>query len=152
MQICVSVEQNIKKRKEVVDIFQLIFLILIVWALQCVFTFLQIKYFNKNYLHMRKRGFVLVGKQKTRISKGCVILLQITRDGEILDNKVLNGYSVFTRFKTLPNITDKNILNNWEEEKFNSTIKKALLNAKENYLKELEKLNEEKIVLSESLG
>ena len=101
---------------------------------------------------MRKRGFVLVGKQKTKISKGCIILLQITRDGEILDNKVLNGYSVFTKFKTLPNITNKNILHNWKEEKLDSTIKKALLNAKENYQKELEKLNEEKIILSDSFG
>lgn len=97
---------------------------------------------------MRREGFVLIGKQKTRISKGCIILLQITKDGKILDNKALNGYSVFTKFKTLPSITNKNILNNWEEEKIDSVVRKALLNAQENYLKELEKLNAEKITSS----
>ncbi len=74
-----------------------------------------------------------------------MVLLLITREGEILDSKVMNGYTVFTRFKTIPAIINKNILDNWEDIKMDKVIKKALYNAQSNYLKELEMLNSQNI-------
>ena len=124
---------------------QLIILIIFVWAMQCIFTLFQLKYFNREYINLRKKGFVIIGKQRSRISRGCVILLLITRDGEILDGKVMNGYTVFTRFKTLAFVKNRNIMENWEDEKIDSVIKKALYNAQSNYIKELEMLNTQNI-------
>jgi glucitol operon activator protein len=143
MQFCANKKQNIKK--EVITVIQLVILIIFVWALQCVFTLFQLKYFNREYINLRKKGFVLVGKQRSRISRGCVVLLLITREGDILDNKVMNGYTVFTKFKTIPALKNKNILDNWENEKIDAVIKKALCNAQSNYLKELETLNMQNI-------
>ena len=136
---------NTKFQEEVTKVIQLIILIILVWALQCVFTLFQLKYFNREYINLRKKGFVLIGKQRSRISRGCVILLLITRDGEILDGKVMNGYTVFTRFKTLAFVKNRNIMENWEDEKIDSVIKKALYNAQSNYIKELEMLNTQNI-------
>ena len=136
---------NTKFQEEVTKVIQLIILIILVWALQCVFTLFQLKYFNREYINLRKKGFVLIGKQRSRISRGCVILLLITRDGEILDGKVMNGYTVFTRFKTLASVKNRNIMENWEDEKIDSVIKKALYNAQSNYIKELEMLNTQNI-------
>ena len=124
---------------------QLIALIIFVWALQCVFTLFQLKYFNREYIELRKKGFVLIGKQRSRISRGCVVLLLITRDGEILDSRVMNGYTVFTRFRTIPSVINKNIMEHWENEKIDTVIKKALYNAQSNYIKELEILNTQNI-------
>jgi DNA-binding transcriptional regulator of glucitol operon len=129
----------------VAKVIQLIILIILVWALQCVFTLFQLKYFNREYINLRKKGFVLIGKQRYRISRGCVILLLITRDGEILDGKVMNGYTVFTRFKTLTSVKNRNIMENWKDEKIDTVIKKALYNAQSNYIKELEMLNAQNI-------
>ena len=134
-----------KFQKEGDKVIQLIILIIFVWALQCIFTLFQLKYFNREYINLRKKGFVLIGKQRSRISRGCVILLLITRDGEILDGKVMNGYTVFTRFKTLAFVKNRNIMENWEDEKIDSVIKKALYNAQSNYIKELEMLNTQNI-------
>ena len=94
---------------------------------------------------MQKKGFVLIGKQRSRISRGCVILLLITRDGEILDGKVMNGYTVFTRFKTLASVKNRNIMENWEDEKIDSVIKNSLYNVQSSYIKELEMLNTQNI-------
>ena len=120
---------------------QLIILIILVWALQCIFTLFQLKYFNREYINLRKKGFVLIGKQRSRISRGCVILLLITREGDILDSRVMNGYTVFTKFRALPSVKNRNIMENWGNEKIDTVIKKALYNAQSNYIKELEMLN-----------
>ena len=124
---------------------QLIILIIFVWALQCIFTLFQLKYFNREYINLRKKGFVLIGRQRSRISRGCVILLLITREGEILDGRVMNGYTVFTKFRALPSVKNRNITENWENEKIDAVIKKALYNAQSNYMKELEMLNAQNI-------
>ena len=124
---------------------QLIILIIFVWALQCIFTLFQLKYFNREYINLRKKGFVLIGRQRSRISRGCVILLLITREGDILDSKVMNGYTVFTRFRSIPSIKNKNIMENWENEKMDTVVKKALYNAQSNYMKEVEMLNTKNI-------
>ena len=124
---------------------QLIILIILVWALQCVFTLFQLKYFNREYINLRKKGFVLIGRQRSRISRGCVILLLITREGEILDGRVMNGYTVFTKFRALLSVKNRNIMENWENEKIDAVIKKALYNAQSNYMKELEMLNAQNI-------
>ena len=124
---------------------QLIILIIFVWALQCIFTLFQLKYFNREYINLRKKGFVLIGRQRSRISRGCVILLLITREGEILDGRVMNGYTVFTKFRALPSVKNRNIMENWENEKIETNIKKALYNAQSNYMKELEMLNAQNI-------
>ena len=136
---------NTKFQEEVTKVIQLIILIILVWALQCVFTLFQLKYFNREYINLRKKGFVLIGKQRSRISRGCVILLLITKDGEILDGKVMNGYTVFTRFRTLTSVKSRNIMENWNDEKIDNVIKKALYNAQSNYIKELEMLNTQNI-------
>lgn len=57
----------------------------------------------------------------------------------------MNGYTVFTRFKTLAFVKNRNIMENWEDEKIDSVIKKALYNAQSNYIKELEMLNTQNI-------
>ena len=57
----------------------------------------------------------------------------------------MNGYTVFTRFKTLVSVKNRNIMENWEDEKIDSVIKKALYNAQSNYIKELEMLNTQNI-------
>ena len=124
---------------------QLIILIIFVWALQCIFTLFQLKYFNREYINLRKKGFVLIGRQRSRISRGCVILLLITREGDILDSKVMNGYTVFTRFRSIPSIKNKNIMENWENEKMDTVVKKALYNAQSNYMKEVQMLNTKNI-------
>ena len=57
----------------------------------------------------------------------------------------MNGYTVFTRFKTLVSVKNRNIMENWEDEKIDNVIKKALYNAQSNYIKELEMLNTQNI-------
>ena len=57
----------------------------------------------------------------------------------------MNGYTVFTRFRALPSVKNRNIMENWENEKIDAVIKKALYNAQSNYMKELEMLNAQNI-------
>ena len=57
----------------------------------------------------------------------------------------MNGYTVFTRLKTLASVKNRNIMENWENEKMDTVIRKALYNAQSNYIKEIEMLNTKNI-------
>lgn len=81
----------------------LIFLFIIFWITQFLFSMLQNKNYNQVIGEMKsyRSGYLGVGvaRSKFNIGPGTVIILVLDTDGIILDLREMYGFSVFARFK-----------------------------------------------------
>lgn len=77
-------------------------MVLIVFGLifvQGIFTFVQIKNYNKRIREMKKYGMVGIGVKKGRLTPGNIILLAVDKKGTVVRCERMKGISVFARFK-----------------------------------------------------
>lgn len=140
------------------------------WGIQGFFAYCQVKDVQKNYkeiynayINCAKKYFFGMGNVKGYISKGCIIFIVADLNGNIVHSRILDGRSVFDRFRIYDDIIGKNIYSFIiEEEKrrepkniFNNKNasltpkEKAILMASkniDNFLKE----NKKKTALNES--
>ena len=78
--------------KMVLIVFGMIFV-------QGLFTFVQIKNYNKKIREMKNYGMVGIGMKKGRVTPGNIILLAVDKDGTVVRCERMRGISVFARFK-----------------------------------------------------
>lgn len=78
--------------KMVLVVFGLIFV-------QGLFTFAQVKNYNKKIREMKQYGMVGIGIRKGRITPGNIILLAVDKKGTVIRCERMQGFSVFARFK-----------------------------------------------------
>jgi len=69
------------------------------YLLQSILTLRQIKAFNSNFQAFRQKGKVVTGKKSGRLIAGTVILLSIDDEGVVKDGTIMQGVSVFAKFK-----------------------------------------------------
>lgn len=62
---------------------------------------MQIKNFNINYIEMRKKGKVAIGRKRGYIQVGIIVMLLIDNDGIIVDCRKMQGVTVFANPMTL---------------------------------------------------
>lgn len=108
---------------------------IIVWILNFVFGMMQIKSFNKNYIEMRRRGKVAIGRKRGYIQVGTVVMFLLDDDGKIVDSRKMQGISVFARFKKLMGLEGINLgdIHKGNLIKYNRYTKSAILDAVKNY-------------------
>ena len=80
------------------------------YALQTLLTLSQIKQFNKVFVELKRKGKVLIGRKGGRLVSGTLILFLIDDAGVIQEAKMMQGVTVFARFKALPNLVGEQIL------------------------------------------
>ena len=83
-------------------------LVLIVFGLifvQGLFTFVQIKSYNRKIREMKQYGMVGIGVRKGRITPGNIILLAVDKKGTVVRCERMKGISVFARFKEVKDLT-----------------------------------------------
>ena len=82
------------------NILALIILFMVAFALQYFSTFLQMRGFTKAYKACRKDGFrAVIGKFSGAFHAGSIIMFGIDNDGIIHNGTVMQGVTVFARFK-----------------------------------------------------
>ncbi|MEL7658179.1 MAG: transcriptional regulator GutM [Bacillota bacterium] len=84
--------------KMVLIVFGMIFV-------QGIFTFVQIKNYNKKIREMKQYGMVGIGMKKGRLSSGNIILLAVDKEGTVVRCERMKGISVFARFKQVNEMT-----------------------------------------------
>ena len=114
-----------------------IFIVLgiVMWLLQGLLSVYQLKKFNKELKNLRQSGRVAIGKARGRFKAGCLLLLCIDENCNIIKGKKLQGVTSFARFKdfnelngySLPKITEKDCQN------FDKQTRSAILSAVEEY-------------------
>lgn len=105
---------------------KLLTLIVLMWILQGVFAYFQIKNFQTKMKEMKKNGRVGIGTVKGRLGAGAIVILSVDRTGRIIEARKMTGISVFARFKPFPELKS---LYYWEAVKAVDGSKKALLKA-----------------------
>jgi glucitol operon activator protein len=87
-------------------------LVLIVFAMifvQGLFTFVQVKNYNKRIQAMKRFGMVGIGMKKGRLVPGSIILLAVDKSGTVVRCERMKGFSVFARFREVKELAGSNI-------------------------------------------
>lgn len=116
------------------SIIILIIIAICAWLFNFFLGFLQTKNFNENFIELRKKGKVAVGRKKGFIRTGAIVLLLLNDDGMIIEGKQLRGTSSLARVRNF------NILNNimitdvdTSKIKVPTNLKKSIIDAQKNY-------------------
>ncbi|SFP81218.1 DNA-binding transcriptional regulator of glucitol operon [Salibacterium halotolerans] len=74
-----------------------------IWALQFVLTHLQVKHYQGKIKEMTRKhqGYLGTGYFKKRFGNGAVMLVVCDEETNIKEAKVMQGLTVFARFKTV---------------------------------------------------
>jgi DNA-binding transcriptional regulator of glucitol operon len=73
------------------------------WTTQMLMSWWQSKRFLTDIAALRSYGVVFIGRGKRRGLRAYAALS--LRDGVVTDSRILNGYTVFSRAKALPELT-----------------------------------------------
>ena len=116
------------------------------WSLNYFLGYLQIKNFNREFIDLRRKGKVAVGRKKGSFVSGSVVLFLITDEGEIIEGKLLYGTSVLARVRDFNKFNNRTLasIKSDELKGVKGPLKKSILDAKKNYeffLTEKEKEN-----------
>ncbi|SHM92704.1 glucitol operon activator protein [Caldanaerovirga acetigignens] len=83
---------------------KLLGIIALMWILQGVFSYFQIKNLQNKLKELKKKGRVGLGSSKGRFSPGCIVIIAVDKDGKIAEAYKMSGMSVFARFKEFEDI------------------------------------------------
>ena len=76
-------------------------------ALQIVFSMIQMKHFSSQFVQLRKRGKVAIGRQNGAFFAGAIVMFLIDDEGIIVTGKKLEGITSFARVKPLDQFNGK---------------------------------------------
>ena len=117
------------------NVVMLIFIGIICWILNFAFGFIQIKNFNQNYIDMRRKGRVAIGRKRGYLQAGTIVLINIDEEDRIFDCKIMQGISVLAKVKGFTGLEGKRIgdLAEVDLKQYKKLIRVAILNAIDNF-------------------
>lgn len=111
----------------------------VMFLLQYFLTYLQMNSFKKYFRKFIKVGKVAIGIKKGGLRSGSIVMFGVDNNGIIRNAAFINGITVFARFKENFDFNNINIKDIDKEvlagTKFPKSLKQAILNAKDNYLR-----------------
>ena len=116
-------------------VLTLIIFISSAWIAQAIFSYFQMKNFNAEFIRLRRKGKIAIGKIKGKISSGTIVLICIDDSLEIVEAKIMTGVTVFAKLRSFKEIEHENLLHINEKiiNEMNPRKKKAVKNAVKNY-------------------
>lgn len=110
----------------------------IVFLLQSIFGFLQVKNFTNTFKRMNQKGKVLIGKNPKKVHAGTILLLNIDDQARILDSEIMKGVSVLARFKEFNSLKGKSLPElaaSYDQlHQYDKLTRQCILNAYGNYV------------------
>ncbi|MCM8710295.1 transcriptional regulator GutM [Clostridium sp. SYSU_GA19001] len=105
------------------------------WILNFLFGLMQIKNFNNNYIEMRKRGRVAIGRKKGNFQAGTIIMLLLDEEDRVVEGRKMQGVTVFSKVKEFYGLESKKITEISEEDikGYNKFMRLAILDAIKNF-------------------
>lgn len=106
--------------------------IFIMWMIQGILSYFQIRHFRKRMADLKRKGRILIGRQKGRFVAGSIVILVIDNDKTVIDAEEMSGFTVFNKFKKKTEIIGKHIedleglIANVKNKQSIKAIKKAL--------------------------
>ncbi len=109
---------------------KLLFVAFLLYILQMVLTYWQIKNYRKNLSQMAKKGLMGVGSKKKKLGAGKIVILVSDETGNLVEGKMMQGITVWARFKPMDSIQGVSITEFKEkmlqDEKKNAAILEAI--------------------------
>ena len=89
--------------------FTMLFICLLVFmVIQALGTYVQVRQYKKAVRRLHKKGNVGIGSRRSRI-KNNIVIIACNSEGIITDAEIMEGFTVFTNFKKIPDIIGKDI-------------------------------------------
>ncbi|MCH4168733.1 MAG: transcriptional regulator GutM [Streptococcaceae bacterium] len=127
-------------------------IMIIAYILQIIFSLKQIKNFNIAYSRLRKKGKVAIGRRSGKVQSGTIFMFAINSQDEIQDAMLMQGVTVFAKFKTKADYIGENLnqltSNHPLVTKENKLVQSAILDAKELLIKVRQQDYQENIPVS----
>ncbi len=79
------------------------------YVLQMILTYFQVKDFRSNVDELRKKGVIGIGSKKRKLSAGTIIILVSNEFGDIIEGRMMQGFSILARFKNLKDLNGFNV-------------------------------------------
>lgn len=117
-------------------VLYVIILIGLAWLAQSFFGYRQIQHFNNRFRELRKIGRVATGRLTGKFRAGTVVLIAIDRQNQILRAERMQGVTVFSRLKPLPELEGLNLLRLKEADllsRYNRLTVQTIQNAVDNF-------------------
>ncbi len=109
----------------------------VAFLIQFVLSSVQMKHFNNEFVKLRRKGKVAVGRKSGGFFAGAIVMFQIDEDGIIQETKKLEGTTFLARVKDLPGFEGMDIRNvtGKDVSKAHRNLGKAIEDAKLTYCK-----------------
>ncbi len=108
------------------------------WILQTVLGLWQFRRFTRHVKKLRLLSRVAIGKSKGRVLAGVILLLCIDEDCRIFKGEMMEGVTIFAKFRPFEKLVGMNLLSltekNCRECGLNRQEIKAALSARKDYL------------------
>ena len=119
---------------------KLLFIAFSFYVLQMVLTYFQVKNYRKNIADLRKKGIIGIGSKKRKLSAGHIVILASNESGEIIEGRMMQGFSILARFKKLKDVDGFNITKLKEQVLSENSKNTAMLDALQQIEKQLVKV------------
>lgn len=83
----------------------LILFAILMWLLQIILGWWQVRAFNHAFMQLSQKGRLISGRNTGRFSPKTVIVLAIDEQKKVVDSLQMKGLSVFARPKPIANLT-----------------------------------------------
>ncbi|SHJ47728.1 transcriptional regulator GutM [Propionispora hippei] len=81
----------------------------VMYSLQMLLTYFQIKNLRKTLAESRQKGLVGMGSKKRKLTAGNIVVLVTDEAGDVVEGRMMKGFSVLARFKELPGVKGCNV-------------------------------------------
>ncbi|WP_350028836.1 transcriptional regulator GutM [Megamonas hypermegale] len=88
--------------------------LLVFMVIQALGTYVQVQQYKKAVRRLHKKGNVGIGSRRSRL-KNNIVIIACDGEGIVVDAELMEGLTIFTKFKQIPEIIGKNIFSLREE-------------------------------------
>ena len=89
--------------------FTMLFVCLLAFmVIQALGTYVQVQQYKKAVRRLHKKGNIGIGSKRSRIRNN-IVIIACDNQGKIVDGELMEGLTVFTKFKQIPDIIGKDI-------------------------------------------
>lgn len=85
-------------------------IIFVLFVVQAVGGYFQVKDYRKAIRRVHKLGNVGVGQKKGRLLSGNIVMIACNQDGVITGGEIMEGLSFLTKFKPIETFMDKELI------------------------------------------
>lgn len=122
------------------NMVKLVFIFIALMVVQGGMSYFQIKNYRKNSIEIRKTGDMLVGQAKGGLKPGCIVMMALDPEGNVLETRCMLGRTVLHKFKVIHDFDGENVFesSDWVRRIKNEQLRKAVKTAIDTMLDQLE--------------